>query len=400
MVRSSKISFKWANSSKKDTVLRFISAYSKVVQDFVDILWSRDKCPALPGRDITSLVYPDGLSARAVQAAAKQASAIVRGAKAKHSRRLYVLRKLKEEGDTAGVKRLEATIRKNPVGKPELKSVCPELDARFCKIDLSPDNSFEMWVTLGSLGRSFGKIELPFQRNRHFNKMLSRGTIKGGVRLSSSGVTFMFELPDPEPAAGGTVGIDIGHTAIISTSSGAQSLPNKHGHNLETISRVLCRKKKGSKAFRRAQTHRDNYINWSINRLDLKGVAIVVRENIKDLRRGRRSSRALSHWTYPAIVDKLESRCAELGVLVRTVEPAYTSQRCHECGFTRKSNRRGSVFKCRECGHTADADINAARNIAICLPPSGVDRRSKINRTGFYWFASGQEHVVPAVKEA
>ena len=44
------------------------------------------------------------------------------------------------------------------------------------------------------------------------------------------------------------------------------------------------------------------------------------------------------------------------------VEPAYTSQRCHLCGG--KGERFSSIFKCKVCGKTCDADFNASVNIA------------------------------------
>ncbi len=44
--------------------------------------------------------------------------------------------------------------------------------------------------------------------------------------------------------------------------------------------------------------------------------------------------------------------------------PAYTSQKCACCGHTAKENRQSqSQFECLECGYTANADINGARNI-------------------------------------
>jgi putative transposase len=50
--------------------------------------------------------------------------------------------------------------------------------------------------------------------------------------------------------------------------------------------------------------------------------------------------------------------------LVR-VDPAYTSQTCFNCRSVEKDNRKnkGIVFKCLSCGHTDNADINAAKNI-------------------------------------
>ena len=48
---------------------------------------------------------------------------------------------------------------------------------------------------------------------------------------------------------------------------------------------------------------------------------------------------------------------------VRKVNPAYTSQTCHQCGHVDKKNRNGAKFKCTACGHADDADVNAALNI-------------------------------------
>ena len=51
------------------------------------------------------------------------------------------------------------------------------------------------------------------------------------------------------------------------------------------------------------------------------------------------------------------------GRVVR-VNPAHTSQTCHACGCVDAANRPAqSTFRCQACGHEANADVNAARNI-------------------------------------
>ena len=110
---------------------------------------------------------------------------------------------------------------------------------------------------------------------------------------------------------------------------------------------------------------------------------------------------AVQHWTYTLIFGKLESYCLERSVSVERVDSAYTSQRCSVCGWTRKSNRKGKLFRCGRCSHEQDSDLNAACNIALTLPPIGKKQRlQQINRTGFWWFAEGQELIVPAVCKA
>jgi putative transposase len=60
----------------------------------------------------------------------------------------------------------------------------------------------------------------------------------------------------------------------------------------------------------------------------------------------------------------LTYKIAERGGELRKVKPAYTSQTCHACGTIDKTSRESqAVFNCGHCGHAANADTNAARNI-------------------------------------
>ncbi|TDD62142.1 transposase [Kribbella antibiotica] len=50
---------------------------------------------------------------------------------------------------------------------------------------------------------------------------------------------------------------------------------------------------------------------------------------------------------------------------VEKVNPAYTSQTCGVCGHCAPENRKSqAAFRCVACGHEANADVNAAVNIA------------------------------------
>ena len=58
--------------------------------------------------------------------------------------------------------------------------------------------------------------------------------------------------------------------------------------------------------------------------------------------------------------DKMDANGGRLVL----VPAAYTSQACHKCGHVAKENRDSqAVFHCVRCGHRANADINAAKNI-------------------------------------
>ena len=74
----------------------------------------------------------------------------------------------------------------------------------------------------------------------------------------------------------------------------------------------------------------------------------------------------LKRWSYYDLQTKIEQKAAEAGIAVKKINPQYTSQRCSKCGFIDKENRKKQKdFKCLSCGYAANADYNAAKNIAI-----------------------------------
>ena len=62
--------------------------------------------------------------------------------------------------------------------------------------------------------------------------------------------------------------------------------------------------------------------------------------------------------------------------------PAWnTSRTCAECGHTEKDNRRTQAhFRCLACGHTDNADANAARNIYGSSPPCKSEAEVEVDR--------------------
>ena len=57
---------------------------------------------------------------------------------------------------------------------------------------------------------------------------------------------------------------------------------------------------------------------------------------------------------------------------VQKINPAYTSQTCNTCKHVDKNSRKSQAeFVCTACGHQANADVNAARNIRDTDPAAG-----------------------------
>jgi predicted RNA-binding Zn-ribbon protein involved in translation (DUF1610 family) len=69
---------------------------------------------------------------------------------------------------------------------------------------------------------------------------------------------------------------------------------------------------------------------------------------------------------------------------VEKINPAFTSQRCSACGRVDRDSRKSqAVFRCTACGFAANADVNAAINIAAghaVTARGGVRDAGPVNR--------------------
>ena len=72
-----------------------------------------------------------------------------------------------------------------------------------------------------------------------------------------------------------------------------------------------------------------------------------------------------SSWAFNQLRSFLEYKAKLAGVVIKLIDPHYTSQRCSSCGYIAKHNRKNqSSFVCRSCDFSANADYNGAINIA------------------------------------
>lgn len=399
MIRSTKTTLKFSNPKKLDSLHLFIDEYRNVVSQFVDLIWNEEKLNSLLPKTITSKITDTWLTQRAIQCAGKQASGIVRGTRKKQEQRLFVIKQLQKENKDSSY--LQKKYDQCNITKPNINQVEAELDSRFVKITMKNETIFDGWITFTCLGNNI-KLEIPFKKHKHFIKMLSKGTIKKGIRISNKMITFMFDIEEPEMVTEGvTLGIDIGMNTALSCSNGQMISKDNHGHTYKSICRKLSGKKKGSKGSERTYAHRTNYINWTVNQINFDNVLEVCRENIKNLRKGRNCSKELSRWNYAELFDKLDMRLEETGVQLIKINSTYTSQRCSCCGWVRRSNRKKNAFgceffKCTKCAFECNADLNASINIASKLLPISKQQRLKnANRKGFYWLTADQERTVP-----
>ena len=157
------------------------------------------------------------------------------------------------------------------------------------------------------------------------------------------------------------MGLDIGYKKLISTSD-----KKFYGVELLKLYEKISRAKQGSGNFKQLLTERDKLINEACNKLPIKEIQKLVIEDLKNVKHksilSKKFNNKLQRWSYKKTISKLERLCEENGVLLTKVDPAYTSQTCHQCGVVEKKNRRGELYVCF-CGLETDADYNAAVNI-------------------------------------
>jgi len=87
-----------------------------------------------------------------------------------------------------------------------------------------------------------------------------------------------------------------------------------------------------------------------------------IRSQVKARKKQRNR---LHNWGFAQLRAFIEYKAKRAGVPVSIVDPRNTSRQCCACGHVAKKNRKTqSEFLCVACGHSNNADHNAAGNIS------------------------------------
>lgn len=119
----------------------------------------------------------------------------------------------------------------------------------------------------------------------------------------------------------------------------------------------------------------DRFGRWSRDYLHRVSKAIVQEahrhdcthiavENLEQIRERISDGKKFQQWAFNELQEQVAFKAAEYGIVVETVNPQYTSRQCSKCGCTLKENRDDQHFECLDCSYTANADYNAAKNVA------------------------------------
>jgi len=241
-------------------------------------------------------------------------------------------------------------------------------------------NLEKMKVSIWTVG---GRQKIPFVCGERQMELLQgqRGEsdlcfVKGKFYLMVS-----CEVETPKPIdIDDVLGVDLGIVNLASTSDGE----NFSGKNLEDNRRKFehrrknLQKKQTKSAKRklkkisgkqsRFQKHTNHVISKQLVKIAQDTCRAIALEDLSGIRKApvRRKQRGKhNNWPFYQLKEFIAYKAKLAGVPVIFVDPKNTSRTCPICGCVDKANRCSqSVFSCIQCGFSANADTNAAVNIA------------------------------------
>jgi putative transposase len=187
--------------------------------------------------------------------------------------------------------------------------------------------------------------------------------------------------PDPLPATGRAVGVDLGVKDFAVTSDG-QRIPNprhleRRARNLVRYQRRLAHCQQGSanrakakakavRAHRKVRAARTDFLHKTSTSL-VRDHDLIVLEDlaVKNMVRNRSVAKAISDCGWRTFRRMLEYKAARYGRRVIVIDRWFPSSKmCSACGhLLAELSLKIRTWQCPSCGTRHDRDINAAKNI-------------------------------------
>ena len=193
-------------------------------------------------------------------------------------------------------------------------------------------------------------------------------------------VCFSAEQEDsPLPACTDTIGLDAGLTSFLALSNGEflanprffrrdeKALAKAGRKQAKTKKRSLARRKANkvlSRIHERIRNRRHDFVHQTARRLVNRfGVIAVEKLNVKNMLGNHCLAKSISDASWSMFRFALTDKAESAGRKVVAVDPRYTSQDCHACGYRAKKKLSERWHHCPMCGASLDRDTNAAINI-------------------------------------
>ena len=148
----------------------------------------------------------------------------------------------------------------------------------------------------------------------------------------------------------------------------------RRGRGRKTLLKPIEKLRDRVANFRQTTNHK--YSKYIVEIAEKHGCGVIQLEDLSGI---SERDTFLRQWSYYELQQFIEYKAKEKGITVKYIDPKYTSQRCSNCGYIAEGNRQKQAeFSCVVCEYKANADFNAARNIA--LPDVEERIKSEIKR--------------------
>jgi putative transposase len=228
-----------------------------------------------------------------------------------------------------------------------------------------------------------GRISVNYILGKHQANLLNSGLAKEAELLKRKGQWYfnlVIDIPDAAPSTGnGSMGVDVGENNIAATSTGkvfgGGELRHKRDKFLAHRKRLQRNGSNSAKQLLNKISGKEvshvKHVNHEISKAIIKeAIAANASEirledltNIRDnIKAGRRVRSRLHRWSFRQLQDFVAYKAQAVGIEIKYINPAYTSKSCSVCDAI--GTRVKHKFSCKNCGHLAHSDVNAASNIA------------------------------------
>jgi putative transposase len=192
------------------------------------------------------------------------------------------------------------------------------------------------------------------------------------------------EQPEPQPAMGEPLGVDVGIKSLAVVSDGTTfdnpKTLHTHERKLKRLQRELARRTKGGKNYQKTKRKlaRLHYKIACTRKTTLHCISryvtaktkpsVVVMEdlNVKGMLKNDHLSKAISDSGFGELRRQVEYKAKWNGVQFVLANRFFPSSKtCSRCGVVKKDlTLSDRVYRCNECGLEIDRDLNAAINLA------------------------------------
>lgn len=220
---------------------------------------------------------------------------------------------------------------------------------------------FDLWFNIISLNKH-KRLKVPCKKTNIFNEAIKQGRLGKSFKIEKINneyyITCFVEIPEIEKSSDKVVGIDVGLNSAIATSDGR--ILGRDLKDLRTRTRWRNYKGKQTPSKQKLNYYAKELVkaypdtNFAVENLLFKG-----RRN-----RSKTFRRRHNIWAYNHLANRLYEIGHLEGFRVLKVCPAFSSQKCPECGYTDRANRQYEHFTCGQCGYKGNSDIVGAMNIA------------------------------------